>query len=62
MDKKKYQPILKIDLNKFKSIYLYKCMFSKEKYIKLDYTRCIGIQCDLSDNYSSDNDSEWEKI
>jgi hypothetical protein len=34
-------------------------MFSNEKYIKLNYTR---IQCDLSDNYASDNDSEWEKI
>ena len=54
--KKKMSLILNININKFKTIYLYQCMFSKEKYIKLE-TRCIGIQCDLSDN-----DSEWEKI
>jgi len=52
--KKKIPLILNININKFKSIYLYQCMFSKEKY--------IVIQSNLSDSDLSDNDSDWEKI
>jgi hypothetical protein len=52
--KKKIPLILNININKFKCIYLYQCMFSKEKYIVIQYN--------LSDSDLSDNDSDWEKI